>query len=176
MKARHQPIREPDPVPALQVEGASYQTSILYWVGVLEQVANVEFAKALGEPRTIVGRWRTLSVLAERNGMPITQLANTTFIERTALSRVLDSLEAEGLLYRQPRPDDRRTVEVYITPRGRRSFKRMLPVRRAVLKQATDGFSQEDLADLMGKLQTMVANLNADTALGTSSVGKRTRA
>src|SRR5699024_6324092 len=109
------------------IEGRSYRSSVLYWIGILDKAINAQFITEMGAARSIVARWRTLSILADNNGLPITRLANETFIERTALSRLLDSMEQEGLLKRAPRPDDRRNIEVHITEEGKQSFETMLP-------------------------------------------------
>jgi DNA-binding MarR family transcriptional regulator len=51
-----------------------------------------------------------------------TQLALATAIghDKTRLIGVLDALEADGLITREPDPDDRRARVVRITPKGRR--------------------------------------------------------
>ncbi len=154
------------------IEGPSFQTSILYWVGILEEMANTRFAIEMQESKSIVGRWRTLSILAEKDGLPITQLAQETFIERTALSRLLDQMEKEDLVQRRPRPDDRRTIEVYITAKGRRAFRKMLPVRRGIVTRAARGMPPEELSQLMKSIRTLVQNLSDDIA-APASAGRR---
>lgn len=151
---------EPDEIDV--VEGRSYRTSILYWVGILDKAINAEFTAEMSESRSIVARWRTLSVLAGNDGLPITQLAHETFIERTALSRLLDVMEEEGLLRRVPRPDDRRNIHVHITAKGREAFDEMLPIRRAVFKRAVKGMSDRELKVLMKSIRTLVRNLSAE--------------
>lgn len=143
-----------------ELEGRSFTTSVLYWVGVLEQATNVAFARAMKARKSIVPRWRTLSILAERSGLTISELARQTFIERTALSRLLALMERERLLERRPRPGDKRTIEVRITAMGRRAFERMLPVRRAVFKHAARGVRKADVEKLMTLVQHLVENLH----------------
>src|SRR5690606_14061676 len=141
------------------IEGRSYRSSVLYWVGILDKAINAQFTAEMGAARSIIARWRTLSILAENDGLPITRLASETFIERTALSRLLDSMEDEGLLKRVPRPDDRRNIEVHITDEGRNTFEIMLPIRRAVFQRAVAGMEQQELRQLLKSIRRLVENL-----------------
>lgn len=143
------------------IEGRSYRSSILYWIGILDKSINSQFTVETGESKSIVARWRTLSILAGNDGLPITRLAHETFIERTALSRLLDSMELEGLIERIPRPDDRRNIHVYITEQGREAFEIMLPIRRAVFRRAVKGMENEELEQLMKSIRRLVDNLAA---------------
>jgi DNA-binding MarR family transcriptional regulator len=56
-------------------------------------------------------------------------------ISRSGLTRLVDRIEAEGLLERQPAPDDRRGTEVAITPAGTALLRRMWPVYAGVLRE-----------------------------------------
>ena len=145
----------------MEIEEQSFRTSFFYWLGVIERLANARFVEALGGSKSIVARWRTLSVLAETNGSTITELAQNTFIERSALSHLLDLMEEEGLLQRQTRQGDRRTTEIMLTEEGREMFATMLPVRRAIFREASDGLSQTQLMSFMETLHTLVANLSS---------------
>ena len=147
---------------ALEIEGRSFETSILYWIGLLEELANISFAQEMEQPKSVVGRWRALSILSEKDGLAISALANESLIERTALSRMLDAMEADELVERRPLKDDRRTIEVYITRKGRALFNKMLPVRRKVFEQAARGMSEEELVTLITSIKKLVQNLSDD--------------
>lgn len=143
------------------IEEESFETSILYWIGVLEQVSNLQFVKDIGGGKSDVALWRTLSVLNELSGVTVTELARHAQIERTALSHLLTGMERDELVVRRPRVGNRRTIEVHILPKGRETFQRMLPIRRAVISRATAGISQAELEGLMQTLRRMVDNLSA---------------
>jgi DNA-binding MarR family transcriptional regulator len=143
-----------------EIEGRSFTTSVLYWIGVLEQQANGQFARALNAPKSVVARWRTLSILAEKSGLPISELARHTFIERTAISHLLRQMAKEGLIERRSRRGDKRTIEIHITAAGRRSFNRMLPMRRAIFKAAARDLDRQDIATLMRVIRHLADNLD----------------
>jgi DNA-binding MarR family transcriptional regulator len=66
------------------------------------------------------------------------------------LSRLLDRMEANGLIGRQPVNDDARGEYVRVTTRGRDMQKRMWPVyRRAIAKHFSGRLSIDDIDQLL---------------------------
>lgn len=51
-------------------------------------------------------------------GRSMTELANRILASKSGLTRVIDRMEAEGLVRRERPPEDRRVVKVLITPSG----------------------------------------------------------
>ena len=62
-------------------------------------------------------------------------LAEAATISRSGLTRLVDRLEAESLLERHPASDDRRAIDVTITPDGSKLLRRMWPVYEGVLRE-----------------------------------------
>lgn len=62
------------------------------------------------------------------------ELADAVTISRSGLTRLVDRIEAEGLLERRQAPGDRRAVEAAITPEGSKLLRRMWPVYEKVLR------------------------------------------
>lgn len=66
------------------------------------------------------------------------------------LSRLLDRMEVDGLIGRQPVNDDARGEYVRVTKRGRDMQKRMWPVyRRAIAKHFSNRLSIDDIDQLL---------------------------
>ncbi|WP_109468296.1 MarR family winged helix-turn-helix transcriptional regulator [Albibacillus kandeliae] len=147
----------------MAVEEESFRTSILYWVRVLEERSNVAFVQEMGGGKSLVARWRTLSILSELSGLSVNQLTAHTQIERTALSHLLTQMEQEGLVRRESYPGDRRTIGVYLTDAGRALFEEMLPVRRRIFRQAAEGLSEADLQAMMRITRHLVDNIGDPT-------------
>lgn len=148
----------------MDIERQSFRTSVLYWIGSLEALANAHFVKEMGGARSVVARWRTLSILAEVEGATITELSDYTFIERSALSRLLEVMETEGLVKRRTRESDRRITEIFITKKGSKAFMTMLPIRREIFKRAAKGLSAKELEMLMSNIQHLANNLRHELA------------
>ena len=62
------------------------------------------------------------------------ELNEAVTISRSGLTRLVDRIEAEGLLERRQSASDRRAVEAAITPEGTKLLRRMWPVYEKVLR------------------------------------------
>jgi DNA-binding MarR family transcriptional regulator len=60
-------------------------------------------------------------------------LADEVTLSRTGLTRLVDRIEREGLLHREPAPEDRRGFYVVISPAGTAVLGKMWPVYEHVL-------------------------------------------
>src|SRR3954449_5320740 len=58
----------------------------------------------------------------------VKQLAEEVVLSPTAMSRFVDRVEAAGYVRREPDPDDRRALQVTITPSGVELLRRMWPI------------------------------------------------
>ena len=72
-------------------------------------------------------------VLLELNSAPdrrlrMADLADRVVLSRTRVSRLVDELQADGYIERQPSPDDGRVTFAAITPSGRGALRRAAPV------------------------------------------------
>lgn len=57
---------------------------------------------------------------APGNGLRMQELEERSLFTRSGLTRLVDRIEATGLVRREPVPGDRRGVRVVLTPQGRR--------------------------------------------------------
>ena len=63
-------------------------------------------------------------------------LAEHVTISRTGLTRLVDRIERDGLLRREPAPEDRRGSYVVLTPAGAATLRQMWPVYERALDAA----------------------------------------
>lgn len=76
---------------------------------------------ALGDLRLSAGEVNALACFGGANGVPLRNLVSATGQRPSTLTGVLDRLEFRGLLTRAPHPDDRRALQVALTPAGRKA-------------------------------------------------------
>src|SRR3954447_1406972 len=62
------------------------------------------------------------------------ELADAVTSSRSGRTRLVDRIEADGLLERRPSAGDRRAIEVTITPAGSKLLRQMWPVYEKVLR------------------------------------------
>ena len=75
-----------------------------------------------------------------------------------AMTRMIDRLEQKGLLRRLPRPDDRRTQNLELTPEGRTLFPKLAAAKEAVQQRFLRGFSEDEQRMFEALLNRMLAN------------------
>ena len=79
---------------------------------------------------------------------------------RTNITRVADELEKKGLIERRPDPQDRRQLDLRLTPRGRECVRTVLPRRRAQLVELWAPFPETERQALEALLRKLLAQLD----------------
>src|SRR5258707_8190631 len=104
--------------PPTEDSEGTFRNSLFYWTGLLEARYNQDFVKAMRPLRVTVPRYRALAVLMGLSDLTVNELARESSIERSALSRLLDQLAAEGLIERRQQSADKRALAIRITEVG----------------------------------------------------------
>ncbi|MFO1406769.1 MAG: MarR family transcriptional regulator [Steroidobacteraceae bacterium] len=78
-----------------------------------------------------------------------------------ALTRVIDRLERRGLLARRRSAEDRRVVELSLTPLGRRTVESLLPVVVGQMNLALEPFTYEEFLQLRSLMVRLVDHLQS---------------
>jgi MarR family transcriptional regulator for hemolysin len=96
-----------------------------------------------------------LARLARRPGCSQTELAEMMEVERATAGRLLDRLEENGLVRREPDPVDRRVRRVFPTPSAATAQAKIRGVADKIVAEATIDLSDDQRETLMD-LMTMV--------------------
>jgi DNA-binding MarR family transcriptional regulator len=84
-------------------------------------------AEALEGEDMPVSAWAVLSMIDNHPEIDQSRLAEIVSIDRTNTGRLLDQLEAKGLVERRPNDSDRRVWMLRCTPLGQKTRKRLRP-------------------------------------------------
>ncbi|MGV8916993.1 MAG: MarR family winged helix-turn-helix transcriptional regulator [Pseudomonas sp.] len=104
-------------------------------------------------------QWHVLAMLAMHEGLHQKALADLLEIESITLVRLLDKMEANGLIERRKHPTDRRMLLLFLTDQARPLLDVMRGLGAATRSEATLGFSEAENAQLLHLLAKMRANL-----------------
>jgi DNA-binding MarR family transcriptional regulator len=104
-------------------------------------------------------KMRTLAVLSVIDGLVISRLAVYAVVEQSTLSRVLDTLEADGLVRRTPDQDDSRAMKIFITEAGRAAFEKLWPTMRQSYDKMFAGIGAAEHAAFVATLQKILVNI-----------------
>ena len=126
--------------------------------------AGARIATAFGEEMRPLGAslqiWRVLAALREWDGRRMGDLSETTSIEVSTLTRLVDNMEKGGLVERRRDVGDARAVALYVTAAGRRLTRRILPIAERYETVALKGFSAREAATLKKALQRLYDNMD----------------
>ncbi|MGQ0580591.1 MAG: MarR family winged helix-turn-helix transcriptional regulator [Reyranella sp.] len=104
--------------------------------------------------------WRVLAALRERDGRRMGDLSETTSIEVSTLTRLVDNMESKGLVARRRDTADARAVTLHATPAGRRMTRIILPIAERYEKVALLGFSDTEARVLKTALRRLFDNMD----------------
>lgn len=105
--------------------------------------------------------WRVLAALRDRDGRRMGDLSETTSIEVSTLTRLVDSMEKKGLVVRRRAAEDARAILLHVTPDGRRLTRRIVPIAKRYERVALAGFKPNEAESLKAALRRLYANMDA---------------
>jgi DNA-binding MarR family transcriptional regulator len=113
-------------------------------------------AAILERDGSTIEEWRALSLLADGESRAMSELAEVCLLPAATLTRLVDRMVAENLVYRRGDPGDRRRILVRITERGGAQHGRLLARLRRDNVLAGIG---DDLVQLTDVLNAMIDRL-----------------
>ena len=134
MSRRSSPAREVDAV-ADKLHSAA--------IHLLRRLRIEDEALGISAPRL-----SALSVVVFAGPIPIGELAAAEGVRPPTMTRLVDGLERDALVKREPDPDDRRGVIVRATPNGVRTLTRGRARRVEVLAEQLRALPRHDLTTL----------------------------
>jgi len=96
--------------------------------------------------------------LAEQEANSSAQLCKSFSYDPGAMTRMVDRLEAKGLVERRRRTDDRRQIDLELTDAGKALFPKMKALSMQVQNRFLRGFSKAEARALEGFLNRMLDN------------------
>ena len=103
--------------------------------------------------------WFPLRILYEEDGITQRQLSRKLGYLDAAAGAIVEIMEKRGLVRRERNAEDRRKINVFLTPRGRRLGKKTLDHMREINAQLQRGLSENEVATLRGLLHRAHDNL-----------------
>ena len=111
------------------------------------------------EPHGITNaQWEPLYKLKKCQTSTVAEMARDMQTDPGATTRLLDRLEAKGLCKRVRSTEDRRVVNIELTPEGEASAAKVPAALAEVMNAHLAGFSKSEWQALLGYLRRMVAN------------------
>jgi DNA-binding MarR family transcriptional regulator len=120
------------------------------------QLISGEFHRVVRTQGVSVSEWRVLATLAGNEPLSIGRIAEITTIKQPTVTRLLDRMEAKGLVERLEKDGDRRITLVTITPAGSRMVARLIPLAREHEQRVLEPFGLQRAEALKSTLRSIV--------------------
>lgn len=91
-----------------------------------ERALTRHVARALELEASTVDEWRALALLVDGRSHAMSELAEFAMVPAPSLTRLIDRMVSDNLVYRKVDPRDRRRVLVRVAPRGEALHRRVL--------------------------------------------------
>lgn len=115
---------------------------------------SVEAADEIGDLSTV--QLRAITVLSERPGANLGELAHGMAVSLSVTSRLVDRLVVAGLAQRRPSPTSGREISLRLTPQGERALRRYDDLRLAKVRERLRAFPTEQAEQVVAALQRLV--------------------
>ncbi len=104
-------------------------------------------------------QWQVLTYLAQNEGINQSGLAELLDVEPITLCRIVDKLQAFGLIVRHPHPSDRRVWILHLTPAAHPKLIQVRELGDMTRSEALAGVSDANRLHLLETLQALKLNL-----------------
>ncbi|MFE2530797.1 MarR family winged helix-turn-helix transcriptional regulator [Streptomyces sp. NPDC059371] len=147
---------------------------LLYLLTRAERLAVRRVQSVLDEFECSVEAWRVLDLLSDGQGHNMTALADHAFLPAPSLTKLMDQLVDQNLVYRRVDPADRRRVLAHLTPRGKQRWQLLAREVRSDWADLEHLPAGEELDELLTRLaEALEGRLAADPArVTTGRTGK----
>ena len=111
-------------------------------------------------------QWVILSRLERQPGMSQNEMAAICEVEPITVARLVDRLEARGLVERRSDPSDRRIRRLHLLPAAKPILETINDARETMNERITAGLDQDTRNTLIDALLTIKENLANETLTG----------
>ncbi|MFF2481717.1 MarR family winged helix-turn-helix transcriptional regulator [Paenibacillus sp. NPDC058071] len=136
------------------------------YIGVNVQRAalrlNNFYQKVVNPFEITIDQWEILVVLWEKEGITQKELAERLHKDPTNVARMLFKLEKKSFIYRVVHETDRRSLRVYLTPKGNEIRDDILEPSIEAYKNTIKGLSEEEVATFIRILNVISNNVTEE--------------
>lgn len=142
-------------MPALTGSGF-VRNYLAYLLARASVIVSGEFHARLGTWNLSVPEWRVLACLSDADGLSVGELAAMALMKQPRITKVLDRMEAEGLVERRGTAADRRRTPIHLTAKGRKLVKPVVRAAKAHEADVLKRFSDEERATIKYALDLLI--------------------
>ncbi len=145
--------------------------SLLPWIGKTAKFIDYRIADHMKEKGIDLSKEQfiVLKYLNDKDGLIQNDLAFITNRSKTALTRLIQTMEKKNLVFRKTSPIDLRVNQVYLTDHGRETWETAFPHFREIDKELQQGISEEALQTVRETMKKIQNNIKIRTNINQKS-------
>jgi len=120
---------------------------------------NREFSERIAQHGVLLGLWPFLRALWEKDGLTQRELSEKVRMKGPTTVAALNKLEDRGLVRREENRKDARKINVFLTPDGRKVYRKVIPEVEAVNRQCLDTLSEQEQNDFKNMIKRIRNNV-----------------
>jgi DNA-binding MarR family transcriptional regulator len=129
---------------------------LTYLLAQASREINRQLEARLRQEGVPIEQWRILKVLSDGNGHSMGDLAEVVLLNHPTLTKMIDRMVSDAMVYRAQDPDDRRKVLMYISDRGRELTRRLNSLAQSQETHIVANYGNRATADLKRLLETLI--------------------
>ncbi len=109
-------------------EDLDFTSFISFRIGALARDLARYFNSRFAEYNITIGQALVIFFLLDKDGSSVKDIAQALQLDSPAVSRLIDRLLKEKLIIRKEDNEDRRTLQIFLTDKGRSLAEKVLPI------------------------------------------------
>ncbi|QDG94653.1 MarR family transcriptional regulator (plasmid) [Rhizobium sp. NIBRBAC000502774] len=158
--------------------GMSATSKIGFLVANLNRQLEKQIAESVRPLKLPIEQVRVIEALASpvaSQGMKMSELAQLIAVDASSLTKVIERMVSDSIVYRASDPNDRRTVKVLLAPKGVALFKTLRPFLENQERELLKSFEQLSKQSSMPDLARVLEHLCQQTEISGESGRKSSR-
>ncbi len=129
---------------------------LAYLLAQANREINRQLETRLSREGVPVEQWRILKVLSDGNGHSMGELADAVLLNHPTLTKMIDRMVSDALVYRVQDPEDRRKVLMFISDRGKVLCKRLNSLAVSQEQHILENYGDKSTNELKRLLESLI--------------------
>jgi len=133
---------------------------LAYLLAQANREINRQLETRLRKEGVPVEQWRILKILSDGNGYSMGELADAVLLNHPTLTKMIDRMVSDALVYRVQDPKDRRKVLMFISDRGKVLCKRLNSLAVSQEAYIVESYGDKSTNELKRLLESLIDSSN----------------
>ncbi len=122
--------------------------------------ASRQLSRQLTEEGVPLDQWRILKILFDTNGLSMRETADLLAMNTPTLTKIVDRMVEEALVYRIPDPNDRRKVRIAVSEKGKSLFARQNALVTDHQAKVENTYGNKETLQLKALLESLIRQIS----------------